>query len=62
MLQTRNPRSIRVASLLDKKAARKKDVPLHYVGFEIPKEFVIGYGLDYDEKFRNLPFIGIMKA
>lgn len=62
MLQTRNPRSIRVASLLDKKAARKKEVPLHYVGFEIPKEFVIGYGLDYDEKFRNLPFIGIMKA
>ena len=62
LLQTRNPRSIRVAALLDKKAARKKDVPLHYVGFEIPKEFVIGYGLDYDEKFRNLPFIGVMKA
>ena len=62
MLNTRNPRSIRVASLLDKKPARKKDVELHYVGFEIPKEFVIGYGLDYDEKYRNLPFIGIMKA
>jgi len=38
------------------------DVPLHYAGFEIPNEFVIGYGLDYDEKYRNLPFIGIMKA
>ncbi len=62
LLETRNPRSIRVAALLDKKAARIKDVPLHYTGFEIPKEFVIGYGLDYDEKYRNLPFIGIMKA
>ncbi|MGD9548103.1 MAG: hypoxanthine phosphoribosyltransferase [Candidatus Krumholzibacteriia bacterium] len=62
LLGTRNPRSIRVATLLDKKPARRKEVPLHYVGFEIPKEFVIGYGLDYDEKYRNLPFIGIMKA
>ena len=62
VLETRNPRSIRVAALLDKKAARITDVPLHYCGFEIPKEFVIGYGLDYDEKYRNLPFIGIMKA
>lgn len=62
LLQTRNPRSIRVAALLDKKAARRKEVPLDFVGFEIPKEFVIGYGLDYDEKYRNLPFIGVMKA
>jgi len=62
LLQTRNPRSLRVAALLDKKPARTKDVPLHFVGFEIPEEFVIGYGLDYDEKYRNLPFIGIMKA
>ena len=62
LLKTRNPRSIRVAAVVDKKVARKKDVPLHYVGFEIPNEFVIGYGLDYDEKYRNLPFIGIMKA
>jgi hypoxanthine phosphoribosyltransferase len=62
LLQTRNPASIRVASVVDKKIARKKEVPLHYVGFEIPNEFVIGYGLDYDEKYRNLPFIGIMKA
>jgi hypoxanthine phosphoribosyltransferase len=62
MLQTRNPRSIRIASLLDKKPARTNDVQLDYVGFEIPKEFVIGYGLDYDEKYRNLPFIGIMKG
>ena len=62
LLQTRNPRSIRIAALLDKKPARITDVPLHYRGFEIPKEFVIGFGLDYDEKYRNLPFIGIMKA
>ncbi len=62
LLETRNPRSIRVAALLDKKLARIKDVPLHYAGFEIPQEFVIGYGLDYDEKYRNLPFIGVMKA
>ena len=62
LLQTRNPRSIRIAALLDKKPARLKEVSLHYTGFEIPNEFVIGYGLDYDEKYRNLPFIGIMKA
>lgn len=62
LLQTRAPRSIRVAALLDKKPARKIEVPLHYTGFEIPEEFVIGYGLDYDEKYRNLPFVGIMKA
>ncbi len=62
LLETRNPSSIRVAALLDKKPARKVDAPLHYTGFEIPKEFVIGYGLDYDQKYRNLPFIGIMKA
>ncbi len=62
LLRTRNPRSIRVAALLDKKPARTKEADLHYTGFEIPKEFVIGYGLDYDEKYRNLPFIGVMKA
>ena len=62
LLLTRNPRSIRIAALLDKKPARLNDVPLHYRGFEIPNEFVIGFGLDYDEKYRNLPFIGIMKA
>jgi len=61
MLGTRNPRSIRVATLLDKIPARKKDVSLHYRGFEIPDEFVVGYGLDYNEKYRNLPFIGILK-
>ncbi len=61
LLETRSPRSVRVAALLDKVPARTKEATIHYRGFEIPKEFVIGYGLDYDEKYRNLPFIGIMK-
>lgn len=62
LLGTRGPRSIRICALLDKSAARKKDVEVHYRGFEIPKEFVVGYGLDYDEKYRNLPFIGVLKT
>lgn len=62
LLQTRSPRSLRICTLLDKTAARRKSVTLSYVGFEIPSEFVIGYGLDYDEKLRNLPFIGVMKG
>jgi hypoxanthine phosphoribosyltransferase len=62
LLETRAPRSIRVCALLDKKPARTKEVDIAYVGFEIPNEFVIGYGLDYDEKYRHLPFIGIMKG
>ncbi len=62
MLQTRAPRSLRICTLLDKPHARRKEIPLAYTGFEIPNEFVIGYGLDYDEKYRNLPFIGVMKS
>ena len=61
VLQTRNPRSMRVCTLLDKSTRRLKEVPVDYRGFEIPDEFVIGYGLDYDEKYRNMPFIGVMK-
>lgn len=61
VLGTRNPRSIRICTLLDKVSRREKDVPLGYAGFEIPDEFVIGYGLDYDEKYRNLPFIGVLR-
>ena len=61
LLSTRAPRSIRTCVLLDKKAARVTDVDVHYRGFEIPKEFVVGYGLDYEELYRNLPFIGVMK-
>lgn len=61
LLQTRSPRSVRTCVLLDKAAARVTDVDVHYRGFEIPKEFVVGYGLDYEELYRNLPFIGVLK-
>ena len=61
MLQDRNPSSIRICALLDKPARRKVDLQADYVGFTIPDEFVIGYGLDYDEKHRNLPYIGVLK-
>jgi hypoxanthine phosphoribosyltransferase len=59
-LEIRQPRSLRICALLDKRAARKIDVHLDFVGFEIPNEFVVGYGLDYDEKYRNLPYIGVL--
>ena len=61
ILKDRQPASIRIATLLDKPARRKADIKADYVGFEVPDEFVIGYGLDYDEKYRNLPYIGILK-
>ena len=61
LLGTRSPRSIRVCTLLDKVAARVKDAPIHYRGFEIPKEFVVGYGLDYLGRYRNLRFVGVME-
>ena len=59
--QSRNPRSIRICSLLDKPERRKADIKIDYKGFDIPDEFVIGYGIDYAEKYRNLPYIGILK-
>jgi hypoxanthine phosphoribosyltransferase len=61
LLQTREPASLRVCALLDKPARREVYVPVTYLGFEIPDEFVFGYGLDLDEYFRNLPFIGVVK-
>ncbi|MDI6890802.1 MAG: hypoxanthine phosphoribosyltransferase [Thermodesulfovibrionales bacterium] len=57
----RSPRSLKICVFLDKKERRVVDVPLDYVGFEIPNVFVVGYGLDYDNKFRNLPYIAIFK-
>ncbi len=57
----RGPKSLRICVFLDKKERRVVDVPLDYVGFEIPNEYVVGYGLDYDNKFRNLPYISIFK-
>lgn len=57
----RGPRSLKICSFLDKRERREVDVPLDYVGFTIPNEFVVGYGLDYDNKFRNLPYISFFK-
>ena len=59
-LKTRHPASLAVCTLLDKRARRIVDVPLDYIGFEVPDIFVVGYGLDYGEEYRNLPFIGIL--
>ena len=59
-LATRQPKSLRVCTLLDKKERREVDVPIHYCGFVIPNKFVFGYGLDLDEYFRNLPFVGVV--
>ena len=60
LLSTRQPRSLKVCSLLDKAERREVVVPIHYRGFEIPNAFVFGYGLDLDEYYRNLPFIGVV--
>ncbi len=61
MLLARNPASLKICTFLDKKDRRETDIPLDYVGFEIPNEYVVGYGLDYDNKFRNLPYIAVFK-
>jgi len=60
-LQARKPASLRVCTLLNKPCRRVVDVPLDYIGFDIPDDFVLGYGLDFDEKYRNLPFVGVLK-
>ncbi len=60
-LLARSPRSLKICVFLDKRARREIDIRLDYVGFEIPNEYVVGYGLDYDNKFRNLPYISIFK-
>ena len=61
ILEHRHPASVRLCALLDKPERRVKPVELHYSGFSIPDAFVVGYGLDYAEKYRNLPYIGILK-
>ncbi len=61
LLLERKPKDLKICTILDKPSRRKTNVPVEYVGFEIPDEFVIGYGLDYAQKFRNLPYIGILK-
>jgi len=60
LLETRGPKSLRVCTLLDKVERREAEIRIHYRGFEIPNEFVFGYGLDLDEYYRNLPFIGVV--
>jgi len=61
LLKSRKPADIKICTLLDKPSRRKIDIKVDYVGFEIPDYFVVGYGLDYNEKYRNLPFIGVLK-
>jgi hypoxanthine phosphoribosyltransferase len=60
-LGARKPASLRICTLLSKPSRREIDVPLDYIGFEIPNEFVLGYGLDLDEKYRNLPYVAVLK-
>ena len=60
-LKARKPNSLEICSLLNKQDRRKVDINAKYLGFEVPDFFLVGYGLDYDEKYRNLPFIGILK-
>ena len=62
VLKKRGPKSMRLCTLLDKPDRREKDVKVDYVGFEIPDEFVVGYGLDYAQKYRNLPYIGVVEG
>lgn len=61
LLSTREPESLTICTLLDKPDRREKEVDVQYVGFVIPDEFVIGYGLDYDQYYRNYPFIGVVE-
>ena len=61
LLSTRNPASVRIVTLLDKPARRAKAITADYTGFVVPDEFVVGYGLDYAEQYRNLPYIGVLK-
>jgi hypoxanthine phosphoribosyltransferase len=61
MLRQRNPATLHVCTLLDKRDRREIDVPIDYVGFEVPDAFVVGYGLDFAEHYRQLPFIGVLK-
>ena len=61
MLGDRGPTSVKLCTLLDKPERRVTDVKVDYTGFEIPDEFVVGYGLDYDQRYRNLPYIGVVE-
>ena len=60
-LKQRKPKSLKLCTLLDKPERRVSDVKVDYTGFEIPDEFVVGYGLDYDQRYRNLPYVGVIE-
>ncbi len=60
-LQSRHPKTLKICTLLDKPARRLREIEVDYKGFDVPDEFIIGYGIDYAEKYRNLPFVGILK-
>lgn len=61
MLKMSDPNSVRICAILDKPSRRRADIQADYIGFQVPDEFVVGYGLDYDEKYRNLPYVGVLK-
>ena len=61
VLETRHPASVHVCALLNKPSRRRTQVPVHFVGFEIPDVFVVGYGLDHDQRYRNLPYLGAIE-
>ncbi len=61
LLKARDPESLALCTLLDKPARRKREICVQYKGFEVPDEFIVGYGLDYAERYRNLPYIGVLK-
>lgn len=62
LLEKRKPASMKICTLLDKPERRERDVKVDYTGFNIPDEFVVGYGLDYAQKYRNLPYIGVVEG
>lgn len=59
--ETRNPKSVKICTLLNKVERRKVDMKVDYIGFQVPDEFIVGYGIDYAERYRNLPYVGILK-
>ena len=61
ILLTRNPASVKICTLLDKPARRKENIKPDYLGYEVPDEFIVGYGIDYAEYYRNLPYVGVLK-
>jgi hypoxanthine phosphoribosyltransferase len=62
ILRERGPASLRICTLLNKPERREVDIAVDYIGFNIPNKFVVGYGLDFNEHYRNLPFVGVLKS